>query len=155
MKKTVLVIEDSSDVRSLISDMLEMSGFECMLAENGLIGVEMARRHRPDLILCDVRMPELDGYGTLEALRKDEATASLPFIFLTGLCDTQQMRQGMVLGADEYLTKPFTVAELICAVNARLEKEERIVRQPEGAAEEKVEALPENSSTALPPERPL
>jgi DNA-binding response OmpR family regulator len=155
MKKTVLVIEDSSDVRSLISDMLEMSGFDSILAENGLIGVEMARLHRPDLILCDVRMPELDGYGTLEALRKDEATASLPFIFLTGLCDEGQMRQGMDLGADDYITKPFTVAELICAVNARLEKQERIMRQPEGPAEEKMETLQENSGHALPPERPL
>jgi two-component system, sensor histidine kinase and response regulator len=102
----------------------------------------------PDLILCDVNMPELDGYATLTALRQHSATATIPFIFLTGVADKVNIRQGMELGADDYLTKPFVISELLATVKARLEKQAAITRQ----AERKLEDLRGNISLALPHE---
>jgi two-component system, sensor histidine kinase and response regulator len=144
----VLVIDDSQEVNELIRDTLAAQGFHVLLAEDGLVGVEAAQRHLPDLILCDVNMPKLDGYGTLTALRQHSSTGTIPFIFLTGIADKVNFRQGMELGADDYLTKPFTISELLAAVRARLEKQAAITRQ----AERKLEELRGNLSMALPKE---
>src|SRR5215510_14712332 len=107
--KKVLIIKDSSEVRALISDMLAMNDLHVVEAENGVEGVQLAQQQLPDLILCDIHMPELDGFGALSRLRNTACTASIPFIFLTGAAEKLRMRQGMELGANDYLTKPFTL----------------------------------------------
>src|SRR5215831_3841679 len=144
----VLVIDDSADVSELIGETLKVNGYNVFVAEDGLEGVHLAQQYLPDLILCDVNMPQLDGYATLTALRQNSSTATIPFIFLTGIADKMNIRQGMELGADDYLTKPFTIAELIATVKARLEKQAAIKRQ----AERKLEELRGNISLALPHE---
>jgi two-component system, sensor histidine kinase and response regulator len=144
----VLIIDDSQDVNELISETLKINGYDVLMAEDGLAGVEAAQQHLPDLILCDVKMPKLDGYGTLTALRQHSSTATIPFIFLTGVADKVNFRQGMELGADDYLTKPFTISELLAAVKARLEKQVAITRQ----AERKLDELRDSISLALPQE---
>ena len=116
----VLLIEDQAPMRRNLALMLKMEGFEVLVAENGRSGLELARREKPDVILCDVMMPELDGYGVLEQLRADPATATLPFIFLTARGDKPDLRHGMNLGADDYLTKPAARAEVLAAIAARL-----------------------------------
>ena len=118
----ILVIEDTADIRNSILDLLEAEDFEAMAAANGREGVRLARSHDFDLIICDVMMPELDGYGVLEELRKDPATANIPFIFLTAKGERTDLRQGMNLGADDYLVKPCTNTELLEAIRARLNR---------------------------------
>lgn len=125
----ILAIEDDAKVRDNLIDILELEGFQAVAAENGLIGVMLARVEQPDLIICDVMMPELDGYGVLEQLRADQSTATIPFIFLTAKADRPDLRQGMERGADDYLTKPFTPAELRQAITTRLEKQTVMMRQ--------------------------
>lgn len=121
--KKILVIEDEELVRENILELLDAEGFEAISAENGRIGVDLAKAMVPDLILCDVMMPELDGYGVLNALRQETATATVPFIFLTAKAAKADFRQGMELGADDYITKPFTRAELLGAIATRLKKQ--------------------------------
>jgi len=104
--KKILVIEDEAETLENLVLMLEMEGFKPFSASNGRAGVALARRELPDVILCDVSMPEMDGYGVLEALRADKGTVSIPFIFLTAKGDKKDVRTGMNLGADDYLTKP-------------------------------------------------
>jgi diguanylate cyclase (GGDEF)-like protein len=123
MMKTILVIEDEEFVRENILELLDAEGFQAFGAENGKIGFELAKVKVPDLILCDVMMPGLDGYGVLTALRQDSVLASIPFIFLTAKASKSDLRQGMELGADDYLTKPFTRAELLGAIGTRLKKQ--------------------------------
>lgn len=123
---TILVIEDESTIRENISAMLRFEGFETYSAENGQIGIDLARQHLPDLIICDVMMPQIDGYGVLEVLREDTTTTAIPFIFLTARADKADMRRGMHLGADDYLTKPFSQQELLDAVSSRLKRIERL-----------------------------
>ena len=120
--KKILVIEDEAETRDNLVLMLEMEGFQPVSAPNGQIGVEVAKRELPDVILCDVSMPKLDGYGVLEALRADEKTVSIPFIFLTAKGDKKDLRTGMNLGADDYLTKPASAEEVLSAINARLDR---------------------------------
>ncbi len=144
----ILIIEDAEDVRSLITATLENNGFQTLAAEDGVAGVALAQKHLPDLILCDVQMPRLDGYGTLAALRQQAATATIPFIFLTGITDKTHLRQGMELGADDYLTKPFSLEELLAAVNARLQKQAVISHR----SNQRLEELRDNISLALPHE---
>jgi two-component system sensor histidine kinase/response regulator len=146
--KKILVIEDSPEVREIIGETLRLKGFEVFTAADGLSGIDLARSHLPDLIICDIRMPNMDGYDTLAALREDAATAVIPFIFLTGAADRTHVRRGMELGADDYLTKPFTADELMAAVSARLEKHEEIHRQ----SERKLDELRGNLTMALPHE---
>jgi two-component system, sensor histidine kinase and response regulator len=146
--KKVLVIDDTQDVRVIISESLNLYGFITLTAEDGTSGVDVARQHIPDLIICDINMPNMDGYATLTALREDETTATIPFIFLSGATDKINMRRGMELGADDYLTKPFTHKELMAAVNARLEKQADLQRQ----SEKKLDELRGNISMALPHE---
>jgi signal transduction histidine kinase len=147
-QKKVLVIDDTQDIRFIISETLNMFGFHTLTAEDGVTGTSMARDNLPDLIICDINMPNLDGYGTLKAMREHEATAGIPFIFLSGATDKSDMRRGMELGADDYLTKPFTHKELMAAVNARLEKQAEVQRQ----SDKRLNELRGNITLALPHE---
>ena len=124
--KKILVIEDNPEVRSNLQDILELSDFEVVTAENGLVGVAKAKTESPDLILCDVMMPELDGHGTLKILTQNSNTASIPFIFLTAKAEKEDFRKGMELGADDYIVKPFKSTELLEAINRRLDKSRKI-----------------------------
>ncbi|MFN6568707.1 diguanylate cyclase [Nostoc minutum NIES-26] len=119
----ILVIEDEESVRENLLDLLEAEDFETIAAANGRIGINLAITEVPDLILCDMMMPEIDGYGVLTALRQDPLTAAIPFIFLTAKSAKADFRQGMDMGADDYLTKPFTRAELLSAIMNRLERQ--------------------------------
>lgn len=123
--KTILVVEDKKEVRENIVEMLQLAQYSVVQAENGKQGVALARSAEPDLILCDIMMPELDGYGVLHILRKDPDTARIPFIFLTAKVDPAHIRSGMSLGADDYLTKPIDDIELLAAIELRLKKAEQ------------------------------
>jgi len=123
--KKILVIEDEPEMRRNITTLLRYYDYEPVAAANGREGVETARREQPDLILCDVTMPELDGYGVLQALQSDASLARTPFIFLTAKGEKNDLRSGMDLGADDYLTKPVANAELVRAIGARLRRAER------------------------------
>jgi DNA-binding NarL/FixJ family response regulator len=120
--KKILVIEDEPEMRRNLATILRLEKFQSFAAENGRIGVELAKKELADLILCDVMMPELDGHGVLQSLRKDAATAAIPFIFLTAKGEREDLRLGMNLGADDYLTKPVPKAELLKAIAARLQR---------------------------------
>src|SRR5215468_7505059 len=120
--KTILVIEDEPETLENLVLMLEMEGFRPLSAPNGRHGVAIAKKELPDVILCDVSMPELDGYGVLETLRANPDTVSIPFIFLTAKGDRKDLRTGMNLGADDYLTKPASAEEVLSAINARLDR---------------------------------
>jgi DNA-binding NarL/FixJ family response regulator len=120
--KKILVIEDEPEMRRNITTILRLEKYQPLVAENGRAGVERAKREKPDLILCDVMMPELDGYGVLQALREDPETAGIPFIFLTAKGEKTDIRSGMNLGADDYLTKPVAKADLLAALQTRLER---------------------------------
>ncbi|MEM1003304.1 MAG: response regulator [Bacteroidota bacterium] len=122
--KKILIIEDNEDIRENIAEILELDGFNSITAPDGKVGVEKAVSEHPDLIICDIMMPELDGYGVLHILGKKDETAGIPFIFLTAKAERSDMRKGMVLGADDYLTKPFEDTELLDAVESRLRKTE-------------------------------
>jgi DNA-binding NarL/FixJ family response regulator len=127
--KKILVIEDEPEMRRNLLTILKLEKFQPLGAENGRSGLELVKREKPDLILCDVMMPELDGHGVLEALRKDEATASIPFIFLTAKGEKADLRSGMNLGADDYLTKPVAKADLLKAITARLRRSEQTAQR--------------------------
>jgi len=118
----ILVIEDEETVRENILELLDAEGFEALSAENGRIGLDLAQQQLPDLILCDVRMPELDGYGVLTALRSEAETATIPFMFLTAKAAKTDLIYGLELGANAYITKPFTLTELLDAIAAQIEK---------------------------------
>lgn len=124
--KKILVIEDNGDIRENLAEILDLAGYETFTAENGKIGVEVAEKVRPDLILCDVMMPVLDGFGALSILHKKQATADIPFIFLTAKSEKADFRYGMNLGADDYITKPFESNELLKVVEMRLAKSEKV-----------------------------
>ncbi len=121
----ILVIEDEPEMRRNLATILQLEHYRPLTAENGRIGLQLASKERPDLILCDVMMPELDGYGVLQALRQDPALALIPFIFLTAKGEKQDLRSGMNLGADDYLTKPVAKADLLRAIAARLRRSEQ------------------------------
>lgn len=133
-KTTVLLIEDNDDIRESTAEVLELADFTVFTAENGKKGVELAQSSLPDIILCDIMMPELDGYGVLYLLSKNETTADIPFIFLTAKAERTDMRRGMEMGADDYLTKPFDDIELLNAIESRLQKRERAKRNAGNAA---------------------
>ena len=122
MKNKILIIEDNLDVRENLSEILTLSGYKTISAVNGKEGVQAALKESPDLILCDIMMPELDGYGVLRILSKNPAMASIPFIFLTAKTEMTDMRRGMTLGADDYITKPFDDVELLDTIEMRLNK---------------------------------
>lgn len=120
--KRILVIEDNNEVRENIAELLELSNYEVISAPDGKVGVQKAVEFKPDLILCDVMMPELDGFSVLRILEKKAETADIPFIFLTARTEKADFRKGMSLGADDYITKPFDDVELLDAIEMRLKK---------------------------------
>jgi DNA-binding response OmpR family regulator len=122
--KTILLIEDNVDVRENTAEILELANYKVLQAENGKLGVEIAQKMKPDLIICDIMMPVLDGYGVIHLLNKSNETASIPFIFLTAKSERLDYRKGMEMGADDYISKPFDDIELLNAVESRLRKKE-------------------------------
>lgn len=120
--KKILLIEDNDDIRNNTAEILELSNYKVFNAADGKAGVELALKEIPDLIICDIMMPVLDGYGVLHAIHKNEALKNIPFIFLTAKTDRNDIRKGMELGADDYITKPFTGTELLNAVDSRIKK---------------------------------
>lgn len=148
--KKILVIEDEAITRNLFLDSLKAEGFCVIGAENGRIGVQQAREQLPDLVICDIKMPELDGYGVLTKLRQDPATAIIPFIFLTAKVAKTERRQGMQLGADDYLTKPSTVEELLEAIAVRLEKQNALQQCYAAKFQQSPEPTAPNTKTATP-----
>src|SRR3954471_17395475 len=147
-QKRVLVIDDTEEIRMIIGESLNIYGFETLTAENGETGIQIAQENLPDLIICDINMPRIDGYETLKALRQHEPTSTIPFIFLPGATERPNVRKGMELGADDYLTKPFTHKELMAAVNTRLDKQAELQRQ----SDKKLDELRGNITMALPHE---
>jgi DNA-binding NarL/FixJ family response regulator len=127
--KKILIIEDEPEMRRNITSLLRFYGYDPVAAENGRAGIEVARREKPDLILCDVMMPELDGYGVLSAMQLDAALARIPFIFLTAKGEKDDLRSGMNLGADDYLTKPVVNADLVRAIESRLRRSEQHLKR--------------------------
>lgn len=132
----ILVIDDETMILENVLETLQLEGYEAFGAKNGLDGVELAKQHLPDLILCDVMMPKMDGFTVLMHLRDEPSTAHIPFIFLTAKTDRADVRQGMELGASDYLTKPFTTSELVAAVNAQLQKQAMIINTYENRLNE-------------------
>ena len=130
--KKILIIEDNLEVRENTAEMLELSSYKVVTAENGKVGVEVALKELPDLIVCDIMMPVLDGYGAYHLLSKHKETATIPFIFLTAKTDKGDFRKGMEMGADDYITKPFDGIELLNAIEVRLKKNELIKQQYTG-----------------------
>ncbi len=127
--KKILLIEDNADVRENTAEILELAKFQVLTAANGKIGVDMAIKEKPDLIICDIMMPELDGYGVLHMLGRQPETASIPFIFLTAKTERADIRKGMEMGADDYLTKPFDDIELLNAIETRFRKNELVKKE--------------------------
>ncbi|HWP81728.1 MAG TPA: response regulator [Bacteroidota bacterium] len=144
----ILVIEDDKAERQLVLTLLRRQGFETTSADNGTDGLRLAKTERPDLILCDIHLGGLDGYDLLAEIRKEPTLATVPFIFMTAHADREALRQGMGLGADDFLPKPFTSDELITAVNARLEKYQVLIRQ----ANQKLDELRAAMSVTIPHE---
>lgn len=124
--KTILLIEDNKVIRENMAEILELSDYNVLIAKDGKEGVALAVEHRPDLIVCDIMMPVLDGYGVIHMLQKKAETRNIPFIFLTAKTEREEIRKGMQLGADDYITKPFTETELLTAIETRLRKLELI-----------------------------
>ncbi len=118
----ILLVEDNNDIRENSSEILELANYDVITAANGKEGYEMALKETPDLIICDIMMPVLDGYGLLHLINKSEKLKSTPFIFLTAKTERGDFRKGMEMGADDYITKPFTDIELLNAIESRLQK---------------------------------
>ncbi len=146
MKRKILVIEDQAPMRRNIALLPELAGYEVSTAENGRTGIEAARSQQPDLILCDVMMPEMDGHGVVQTLRAEPAAATTPFIFLTARGDKDDVRVGMNFGADDYLTKPVVRDDLIAAVHARLARAEAVAQRVQEAAAKNAGFNPDFSS---------
>lgn len=135
MTKRILIIEDNNELRENLSEILQLSGYETIVAENGKIGVELAIKTNPDLILCDVMMPLLDGFGVLKILSGNPLLMDTPFMFLTAKSEKIDFRKGMNLGADDYITKPFDDVELLESIEIRLKKRERFEHKNESNTE--------------------
>ena len=127
--KKILLIEDNENIRENTAEILELANYKVFTAENGKIGVEIALQEKPDLIVCDIMMPVLDGYGVLHLLHKNPAVQHTPFIFLSAKAEREDMRRGMELGADDYLSKPFEGTELLNAIESRLKKVEQMKKE--------------------------
>lgn len=134
--KKILVIEDEESLRSNVCEILGYEGFDILEAANGLKGLQLAREKLPDLILCDIMMPVMDGYEVLAAIRECQETRLTPVILLTAMAERENIRKGMELGADDYIIKPFTIQELLQSVNSRLKKSEAVKEYAENALEE-------------------
>src|SRR4051812_31573851 len=134
----ILLIEDDELVRLSTLDMLEAEGYDAFAAENGLRGLELAHSELPALIICDIMMPEMDGFEVLANLQASPETATIPFIYLTAKADMASLRQGMELGADDYLIKPFNIDQLLTTIQVRLKKHEVLSRQHQAEGESKL-----------------
>lgn len=158
MKNKILIVEDNRDVRENLSELLTLSGYDTIVATNGKEGVEAALAHLPDLILCDIMMPEMDGYTVLRILSKNDTTSPIPFLFLSAKTELSDVRKGMTMGADDYITKPFDDVELLDTIEYRLKKNkshtsltssgQAIVNLP--TAEQALSALPESLTDSEP-----
>jgi CheY-like chemotaxis protein/CRP-like cAMP-binding protein len=126
--KSILVVEDNADIRDNIEEILELAGYKVFTAENGRKGLETALKEKPDVIVCDIMMPELDGYGLLHVLRKNPETQHIPLIFLTAKSERSDFRKGMEMGADDYISKPFEDIELLNAIDIRIKKSELLTQ---------------------------
>lgn len=157
--KTILLIEDNDIIRENTAEILELSGYRVITANNGKAGVELALVDRPDLIICDIMMPVLDGYGVLHIVNKNPALIGIPFIFLTAKSERDDFRRGMELGADDYLTKPFSESELLSAIEGRLNRFTTLLSDSgtteEGAARSSVETPSNGWFQALIADRKL
>lgn len=118
---TALIIEDSQDFRETLAEMLELAGYYVLTAGNGIVGMEMAKSQRPDIVLCDIMMPEVDGYTVLQRIRQDPDLGKIPFIFMTAKSESSEVAMGNELGADGYLIKPFDDVALFSAINCKLD----------------------------------
>ena len=127
--KRIVLIEDSPDLRETTQEILELADYKVFTAENGKAGIELVKSEKPDLVICDIMMPELDGYGVLKILGKNPETAGIPFIFLSAKTEKSEVRKGMNLGADDYITKPFDDTELLDAIDTRLHRSERLKKE--------------------------
>ena len=128
MPATILIIEDEQPIRERMAKLLRFEGYEVLAADSGTVGLGMAQEHKPDLIICDLAMPELNGFNVLGVLRSHPATEAMPVVIVTGSTERSSQRKGMELGADDYLTKPFTSDELLATVRAQLAKSGRRFR---------------------------
>ena len=126
---TILVIEDEAQTRNIFLRCLEFEGFRAVGANDGATGMAMAKKHQPDLVVCDIMMPDMDGYSVLSALRQTQHTAAIPLIFLTAKVTMADLRRGMELGADDYLTKPCTIEQFLTAINTRLQRRDELANQ--------------------------
>lgn len=154
MIKKILVIEDEAQTREIFARCLHFEGFLVFTAADGTAGIQLARLHRPDLIVCDIMMPDIDGYQVLSTLHQDPATAAIPFVFLTAKVTMADLRQGMELGADDYLTKPCTVEQLLTAITTRLERQERLKRWYAELQTRESQPKPRSSPEAIFPAHP-
>lgn len=126
--KTILLVEDDNSIRDMVRNYLELLNYSVLVASNGKDGIELAKRIMPDLMISDVMMPAMDGFEMKKELAKDDVTATIPFIFLTSLSEKEKFRQGMELGADDYLNKPVNLDELKNAINTQLKKREKVLK---------------------------
>ncbi|MDJ0646557.1 MAG: response regulator [Flavobacteriaceae bacterium] len=145
--KKVLLIEDDAILRENTAELLELSDYDVITAPNGKSGIQKARKEVPDIVVCDIMMPEIDGYGVLEALSKNDTTKSIPFIYLSAKTERQDVRKGMDLGADDYITKPFSEQELLSAIESRLAKVALLTEARESAKD--IEETNENELRSL------
>lgn len=129
MSEKIVIIEDNTEVRENVNEILESSGYTVEAAENGRVGLEIIKRSRPDLIICDIMMPDMEGYELLQQLRSDKNIADTPFVFLTAKTSRDDLSKGMEMGADDYIIKPFTISELLKRVKIRLDKRKEIVER--------------------------
>ncbi len=126
--KTVLIIEDEVQTRNIFLRCLEFEGFHAVGTGDGITGIALAQKHQPDLVVCDIMMPDIDGYSVLLGLRQRQETASIPFVFLTAKVTMSDLRRGMELGADDYLTKPCSIEQFLAAIATRLQRQEKLER---------------------------
>lgn len=155
--KTVLVIEDEAQTRNIFMKCLEFEGFRAFGASNGTMGMKLAQNHRPDLVVCDIMMPDMDGYSVLSALRRSQETASIPLIFLTAKVTMEDLRRGMNMGADDYLTKPCTVEQFLAAIHTRLKRQAEISRlygQAPASAPKSEKSLQKSEESSIFPDCP-
>jgi two-component system OmpR family response regulator len=141
MMRKVLIVEDEIVLRNNMEEIISLHGFEVKSAENGEAGLLLARHFQPDLILCDIKMPRYDGFWLIEQIRNEVGLQSVPFIFVSAKVDRRDVREGMELGADDYITKPFTSNELIQAINSRLDRVKILRSQAEGKESNALEEI--------------
>lgn len=145
----ILIVEDEHLILESIAEYLQLEGYECLKATNGEEGIKKAKDETPDLIVCDIKMPGLNGHEVLQDLRANPRTSTIPFIFLSALVDKSDLRKGMILGADDYLTKPFQPEDLLNSVKTRLEKHSEIKKRMEVLKDSIAHSLPHELQTPL------